>query len=76
LKTLLFDVDLAMELLALVSQRCLHNNQVIGLLLDGIAAAHRGDLAQVRALRSMAEPLTYCFSKAAVRLEEIAARNT
>lgn len=76
MKTLLFDVDLVMELLALVSQRCLHNNTLIGLLLDGIAAAHRGNPAQVEALRSKYGPLTYCVSKAVTRLEEIAVRRS
>ncbi|NQV10894.1 MAG: cyclic nucleotide-binding domain-containing protein [Cyanobacteria bacterium] len=71
LKTLLFDVDLAMEMLSLVSQRCKSSNEVIGLLLDGIAAAHRGDTAQMAAIASAIRPLDYCLSLAADRLVEL-----
>jgi CRP-like cAMP-binding protein len=68
LKTLLFDIDLAMEMLALVSQRCMRSNQVIGLLLDGIAASERGDTDQLGRLATEIEPLNYCLSKAMDRL--------
>ncbi|HHG2223558.1 TPA: cyclic nucleotide-binding domain-containing protein [Synechococcus sp. WH 5701] len=68
LKTLLFDIDLAMEMLALVSQRCMRSNEVIGLLLDGIAAGERGDTDQLRRLESEIKPLNYCLSKAMDRL--------
>ncbi|MDM7936109.1 MAG: cyclic nucleotide-binding domain-containing protein [Cyanobium sp. CZS 48M] len=68
LKTLLFDIDLAMEMLALVSQRCMRSNEVIGLLLDGIAASERGDTDQLRRLESEIKPLNYCLSKAMDRL--------
>ncbi len=68
LKTILFDVDLAMELLALVSHRCMRSNEVIGLLLDGIAAAHRGDTAQLEAIGREVHPLRYCLSKGMERL--------
>jgi CRP-like cAMP-binding protein len=71
LKTLLFDVDLAMEMLALVSQRCMHSNEVIGLLLDGIAAAARGDTRQLSLLEKEIKPLNYCLSKAVDRLVAI-----
>ncbi len=71
LRTMLFDVDLAMELLALVSQRCMRSNEVIGLLLDGIAAAHRGDRLQLTALSQEIGPLNYCLSKAVERLVAI-----
>jgi CRP-like cAMP-binding protein len=74
LKTLLFDVDLAMELLALVSQRCLRGNEVIGLLLDGIAAAHRGDGAQLERIAERIQPLDYCLSLAMRRLQDLSLR--
>jgi CRP/FNR family transcriptional regulator, cyclic AMP receptor protein len=69
LKTLLFDVDLAMEMLALVSQRCMRSNVVIGLLLDGIAASERGDTDQLGRLETEIKPLNYCLSKAMDRLQ-------
>lgn len=68
LKTLLFDIDLAMEMLALVSQRCMRSNEVIGLLLDGIAASERGDTDQLSRLETEFQPLNYCLSKAMDRL--------
>lgn len=43
LKAMLFDADLSIELLNLISQRCLQGNELVGLLLDGIKAAHSGD---------------------------------
>ena len=39
LQAMLFDSDLAIELLRLSSQRCLQGNSLVGLLLDGIKAA-------------------------------------
>ena len=45
LKAMLFDADLSIELLDLISQRCLQGNELVGLLLDGIKAAHSGDAA-------------------------------
>jgi CRP-like cAMP-binding protein len=71
LKTMLFDVDLAMEMLALVSQRCMQSNAVIGLLLDGIAAAHRGDRDQLTVITNQFRPQDYCLSEAAQRLSEM-----
>jgi CRP/FNR family cyclic AMP-dependent transcriptional regulator len=43
LKAMLFDADLSIELLDLISQRCLQGNELVGLLLDGIKASHNGD---------------------------------
>lgn len=71
LKTLLFDVDLAMEMLALVSQRCMRSNEVIALLLSGIAAGERGDTTQLSHLEKAIQPLNYCLSTAMERLVTI-----
>ncbi|MEB3266087.1 MAG: cyclic nucleotide-binding domain-containing protein [Cyanobacteriota bacterium] len=71
LRTLLFDGDLAMELLTLVCQRCTRSNEVIGLLLDGIAAAHRGDRQQLGRITAAIAPLDHCLGKAADRLEQL-----
>ncbi len=43
LKAMLFDADLSIELLDLISQRCLQGNELVGLLLYGIKASHNGD---------------------------------
>ena len=45
LKAMLFDADLSIGLLDLISQRCLQGNELVGLLLDGIKAAHSGNAA-------------------------------
>lgn len=74
LRTLLFDVDLAMELLALVSQRCMRSTEVIGLLLDGIAAAHRGDQEELQRFKAAATPLDHCLAAAADRLVDLGQR--
>ncbi|MDP6172179.1 MAG: cyclic nucleotide-binding domain-containing protein, partial [Prochlorococcaceae cyanobacterium ETNP2_MAG_10] len=43
LKAMIYDSDLIIELLALVSERIRSSNEVISLLLDGIAALHDKD---------------------------------
>ena len=43
LQAMLFDSDLNLEILALLCQRCLISNQLVGVLLDGITAAHARD---------------------------------
>jgi len=47
LKAMLFDADLSIELLNLMSERCSQANQLVGLLLDGINAAHSANLDQL-----------------------------
>ena len=37
---MLFDTDLVVEMLSLVSERCRRGNQVIAMLLSGIEAVH------------------------------------
>jgi CRP-like cAMP-binding protein len=71
LRTLLFDVDLAIELLALVSQRCMRSNEVIGLLLDGITAAERGDQAQLERFSAAVQPLDHGLARAADHLRAL-----
>ena len=42
LQAMLFDADLTIEILALICQRCLKSNQIMGILLDGISAVQAG----------------------------------
>ena len=68
LRAMLFDIDLAMELLALLSQRCQRSNTVIGLLLDGIGAASQGDRGTLKAITAALQPLTPGLAAAALSL--------
>jgi hypothetical protein len=68
LRTLLFDVELAMELLALVCRRCSRSNEVVGHLLAGIAAAHAGDQARLVSVTGELAPLDHSLAAAARHL--------
>ena len=71
LQALLFDSDLAIELLAMLSHRCLVGNLLVAELLDGIAAAHQGDQ---RALQQSCQALrerSHALSRAADQLSEL-----
>lgn len=69
LRAMLFDIDLAMELLGLLSQRCQRSNAVIGLLLDGISAAADADGAALRAITDEMTPVNAGLARAAQRLQ-------
>jgi CRP/FNR family cyclic AMP-dependent transcriptional regulator len=71
LKAMLFDIDLAMELLALLSERCMHSNQIIGLLLGGIHAAHDHDVVLLQQACERLDPLNPCLSAAAAQLRRL-----
>jgi CRP-like cAMP-binding protein len=71
LRALLFDADLAMELLALLSQRCQRSNQVIGLLLDGITAAAQGDGEGLAGVRAALQPINPGLAAAAGHLARL-----
>jgi CRP/FNR family transcriptional regulator, cyclic AMP receptor protein len=68
LKAMLFDADLSIELLNLISQRCLQGNELVGLLLDGIHAAHAGDASQLKQTCSMLRQRGHAIADAADRL--------
>ena len=68
LQAMLFDTDLAIELLALLSQRCRQGNHMVNLLLDGIQAVQSGNN---RLLASTCEALdnsNHALSLAATQL--------
>ena len=71
LRAMLFDIDLAMELLGLLSQRCQRSNAVIGLLLDGISAAADADGEALRAITSEMAPVNPGLARAAQRLQAL-----
>lgn len=68
LRAMLFDTDLAMELLGLLSQRCQHSNALLGMLLDAIAATSRGDTATLQAITAQMLPLDHGVAAAAEQL--------
>lgn len=71
LKAMLFDADLSIELLNLTSQRCLQGNELVGLLLDGIQAAHSGDRALLHQTCTALRRRCHSIADAADRLEAL-----
>ena len=69
LKAMLFDADLSIELLHLISQRCRQGNELVGLLLDGIKAAHSGDSALLDQTSKALRLRRHSISSAADQLE-------
>jgi len=71
LRAMLFDIDLAMELLGLLSQRCQRSNAVIGLLLDGISAAADADGAALETILQEMTPVNAGLARAARHLQTL-----
>ena len=71
LQAMLFDTDLSMEILALIAQRCLKSNQMMGLLLDGIAAADARDTAALEQCCQSLRQLSHSMATAADRLSAL-----
>lgn len=71
LKAMLFDADLSIELLNLTSQRCLQGNELVGLLLDGIHAAYRGERVDLERTCEELRRRKYSIADAADRLETL-----
>ena len=71
IKTMIFDSELVIELLALVSERCHKSNYLIALLLDGISAIHAKDEVFLEKTCKRLTPVNYSFAKAASNLKEI-----
>jgi CRP-like cAMP-binding protein len=71
LKAMLFDADMAIEMLVLTSQRCLQANELVGLLLDGIHAAHAGDASQLEHTCTELRKRNHSIAWAADQLQEL-----
>ena len=71
LQAMLFDADLTIEILALICQRCLKSNQIMGLLLDGISAVQAGDVAQLKQSCQHLREYSHSIALAADHLESI-----
>ena len=74
LQAMLFDTDLVVEMLSLVSERCRRGNQVIAMLVSGIEAVH--DDAQDRVEQAAAElgGIHFCVAKASKQLQQLRQR--
>ncbi|MGA1104783.1 MAG: hypothetical protein ACO3T7_14255 [Pseudomonadales bacterium] len=71
LQAMLFDADLTIEILALICQRCLKSNQIMGLLLDGISAVQAGDREQLTRSCEALRAYSHSMALAADHLESI-----
>ena len=74
LKAMLFDSDLVMELLSLVSERCRRGNRVIGLLLSGIEAAHANQPERLNATRAELDGIHSTLTNASEQLQQLQQR--
>lgn len=74
LKAMLFDSDLVMELLSLVSERCRRGNRVIGLLLSGIEAAHSNQPKRLSATRAELSGIHGAITNASEQLQQLQQR--
>lgn len=72
LKAMLFDADLSIELLNLMSERCSQANQLVGLLLDGINAAHSANLEQLENTCQELQTRMHSIATAADHLRQLA----
>ena len=69
--SILFDAELAAEMLLISSERCRNSNQMINQLLDGIDAAARGDTSAVTRISSMLRRGPDSMQQAAGQLEHL-----
>ena len=71
LQSMLFDADLSFEMLRLISQRCLQSNALVGLLLDGISAAHAGDRNNLEQICAMLQEQKHSIAESSERLLQL-----
>jgi len=74
LRAVLFDSELALELLALSSRRCREGNHHLGLLLDGLQALHSGDLGALNQCCERLQQAPASLRHAGQLLNELASR--
>ena len=71
LQAMLFDTDLVVEMLSLVSERCRRGNQVIAMLLSGIEAVHDDADEHLEQTTSELGGVHFCIAKASRQLQRI-----
>ena len=69
--SILFDAELAAEMLLISSERCRNSNQMINLLLDGIDATSRGDATSLASICSTLRQGPDSMEQAAGQLEHL-----
>ena len=69
--SILFDAELAAEMLLISSERCRNSNQMINQLLDGIDAAARGDTSALMRISGMLRRGPDSMQQAADQLEHL-----
>ena len=69
--SILFDAELAAEMLLISSERCRNSNQMINQLLDGIDATARGDISALTRICSTLRQGPDSMQHAAVQLEHL-----
>ena len=71
LQAMLFDSDLVVEMLSLVSERCRRGNQVISLLLSGIDSVHNDARERVEQATTELGGIHFCVAKASRQLQQL-----
>ena len=71
LQAMLFDSDLVVEMLSLVSERCRRGNQVIALLLSGIEALHNDAQDRLEQTATELGGIHFCVAKASRQLQQL-----
>lgn len=71
LQAMLFDTDLVVEMLSLVSERCRRGNQVIAMLLSGIEAVHDDSQEKIEQTTTELGGIHFCIAKASKQLQKL-----
>ena len=71
LQAMLFDADLVVEMLSLVSERCRRGNQVIAMLLSGIEAVHDDSQEKIEQATTELGGIHFCIAKASQQLQKL-----
>ena len=71
LQAMLFDTDLVVEMLSLVSERCRRGNQVIAMLLSGIEAVHDDSQEKIEQATTELGGIHFCIAKASRQLQKL-----
>ena len=71
LQAMLFDTDLVVEMLSLVSERCRRGNQVIAMLLSSIEAVHNDSLEKIEQATTELGGIHFCIAKASQQLQKL-----
>ena len=74
LQAMLFDTDLVVEMLSLVSERCRRGNQVIAMLLSGIEAVHDDSPEKIEQVSKELGGIHFCIAKASRQLQRLQQR--